>query len=290
MVKNNMINWLILFILSIIWGSSFILMKKSLIIFSYLEVGFIRMIIAFLSLSPFLYYSFSNFRKTHIIPLGIVSIIGTLLPAILFAKAQTNLNSSIVGMLNALTPIFTLIIGISCFSKKKYTPNNIIGIIIGIIGSYVLLFSNNQSHIGTKYVLMVISATILYAISINTIKEKLTDLKSIDIAVLSSFFSAIIPIVFILNGNFYSIIEKTSANFSVFIHLIILGSICTSLAIIIFNYLIKRSNALFASSTTYLIPIFAIIWGFIDHELIMAREIIGMLIILVGVFIMNVQR
>ena len=112
MNKKTIENWSILFILSIIWGSSFILMKKGLVAFTYLEVAFFRLIIAFLILSPFLISSLKNFRLRYLIPLLIVSIIGTVIPAILFANAQTHLGSAITGMLNTLTPIFTLIIGV----------------------------------------------------------------------------------------------------------------------------------------------------------------------------------
>ena len=112
MDKKTIINWFILFILSLMWGSSFILMKKSLLVFNYIEVGFLRLLIAFVILSPLLLTSLRRVEKKHIIPLLIVSLIGTVIPAILFAKSQVFLDSSVAGMLNALTPIFTLIIGI----------------------------------------------------------------------------------------------------------------------------------------------------------------------------------
>ena len=289
MNKNSIENWVILLILSIIWGSSFILMKKSLINFSYLEVAFFRLVIAFFVLSPFLISSFKNMKTIYIIPILIVSIIGTLIPAILFAFAQIYLDSANTGMLNALTPIFTFIIGLSFF-KKKWNYNAILGIIIGLIGSYILLMPSNQNIINTKYSLIVILATICYAISINTIRDKLKLLKPLDIAVISSFFSFLIPITFFLNQGVTVSIEKIYANLFSFFYLIILGVICTSLAIILFNYLIKKTSAVFGSSTTYLIPVFAIIWGVIDNEIIANHEIIGIVIILIGVLVMNYKK
>ncbi len=289
MNKNSIENWVILLILSIIWGSSFILMKKSLINFSYLEVAFFRLVIAFFVLSPFLISSFKNMKTIYIIPILIVSIIGTLIPAILFAFAQIYLDSANTGMLNALTPIFTFIIGL-IFFKKNWNYNAITGILIGLIGSYVLLMPSNQNIINTKYSLIVILATICYAISINTIRDKLKSLKPLDIAVISSFFSFLIPITFFLDQGIANTIEKIYTNLFSFFYLIILGVICTSLAIILFNYLIKKTSAVFGSSTTYLIPVFAIIWGVIDNEIIANHEIIGIVIILIGVLVMNYKK
>ena len=286
MNKNNTENWVILLILSIIWGSSFILMKKSLISFTYIEVGFLRLIIAFLALSPFLTSSLKRLKTIYIAPLLLVSIVGTVIPAVLFAFAQTYLNSANTGMLNALTPIFTLIIGVILF-KKKMNNQGLLGIIMGLIGTYILLLPSNIDIANTKYSIIVIVATICYAISINTIKEKLKDLGPLDIAVLASLFSFIIPIGYIIQQGVFVTINKISANIFTFLYIIVLGLICTSFAIILFNYLIKKTSALFGSSTTYLIPVFAIIWGLIDNETIQNHEIIGMLIILFGVFIMN---
>ena len=298
MHKKSIENWIFLLILSLVWGSSFILMKKSLESFNYLEVASLRLIIAFLILAPLLIKTLRKVTKSNIIPLLIISIIGTVIPATIFAYSiEQNLNSSVAGMLNALTPIFTFIIGLTLFNKSSWKKENIIGIVIGLIGTYLLLYPFNAG-LEIKLSLTVIGATICYAISINTIKDSLKTLSPIDIAVLSSFLSVIIPIIYViynLNGSYQgidnqNIIGKIQDNISNFYYLIILGAICTSAAILLFNYLIKRSNALFASSSTYLIPIFAIIWGLIDQEDITKTEIIGVIIILIGVFIMNSKR
>tara|TARA_B110000014_G_scaffold215100_1_gene168618 strand:- start:6 stop:806 length:801 start_codon:yes stop_codon:yes gene_type:complete len=265
-------------------------MKKSLIVFNYLEVGCLRLVIAFLILSPLLFGSLQRIKKSHIIPLLIVSLIGTVIPAILFAKSQVFLDSSVAGMLNALTPIFTLIIGIIFFNVTTWSSRSVLGIIIALIGTYILLSPSTIENNNLLYSALIIFATICYALSINTIKDKLQSLNSLDIAVISSFFSSIIPIIYMSNNNAIKLINKIYLNFNHFIYLIILGIVCTSLAIILFNILIKRSNALFASSTTYLIPVFAIIWGTIDSEIIQSYKLIGIIVILTGVFIMNYKR
>jgi len=290
MSKTTIINWFILLVLSLMWGSSFILMKKSLLVFNYIEVGFLRLIIAFLILFPLLPRSLKRVKKNQITSLLIVSLIGTVIPAILFAKSQVFLDSSFAGILNALTPIFTLIIGIVFFNIKKWNTKSILGIVIGLIGTYILLAPATMGNNNILYSLLIIFATICYAISINTIKNKLESLNSLDIAVISSFFSSIIPIVYMGNNNPNELINKIYLHFDHFIYLLILGLVCTSLAIILFNVLIKRCSALFASTTTYLIPIFAIMWGTIDSEIIDFHEVIGIAVILAGVFIMNYKR
>ena len=289
MSKKTIINWIILLILSIIWGSSFILMKKGLEGFNYLEVSSFRLIIAFIILSPLLISSLKNMKSEYVLPILIVSIIGTVIPAILFALGQTYLNSSTAGMLNSLTPIFTLIIGIAFF-QKLWNKVSIIGILIGLIGSYILMAPSSLTTLNNGYGLLIILATMCYAISINTIKDKLTNLNSLDIAVLTSFISFLIPFIFVLINGFSETIIKIRDNDDSFYYLIILGTICTSFAIILFNYLIKRSSALFASTTTYLIPVFAIIWGLIDNENIKNHEILGVCVILIGVMIMNYTK
>ena len=133
MNKNSILNWTLLLILSIIWGSSFILMKKGLIGFNYLEVSFFRLIIAFLILIPFVKNSLRNIKRKHIFPLLIVSILGTVFPAILFANAQVYVDSAVAGMLNALTPIFTVISGFCLFNQKINLKTKGIGTIIGTI-------------------------------------------------------------------------------------------------------------------------------------------------------------
>ena len=288
MSKKTIINWFILLILSIIWGSSFILMKKGLNGFTYLEIACFRLIIAFVVLIPFLISSFKNSKLKYLKPLLIVSLVGTVIPAILFPFGQTYLNSSSAGMLNSLTPIFTLIIGVILF-KKKYIKENIIGIIIGLIGSYILLLPKSIEIVQIKYSLIIILATMCYALSINTIQDRLKELKPLDIAVLSFFFRVLYQLYF-LNSNIVSTIEKIYFNIESFYHLLVLGIVCTSFAIILFNYLIKKSSALFAASTTYLIPIFAIFWGILDSEIIQNHEIIGLSIILIGVYNMNYKQ
>ena len=286
MNKKIVIDWLLVVILSIIWGSSFILMKKSLIKFSYFEVGAYRLIISLIVLVPFLPSVVKNLKKKHLLPIFTVGIIGTLLPAIFFAKSQLYVKSALAGMLNSLTPIFTLTISVLIF-KRSWNNYNLIGVIISLLGTFILLNPTNIYYQNVEYTFLIILATLFYAVSINTIREKLKELRPIEIAAGSSFAASILPCIYIFKSDVGIKINNIIMNFTHFSYLIILGLVCTSVAIILFNKLIKRTNALFASSTTYLIPVFAIIWGLIDCEKIDINELIGISIILIGVYTMN---
>ena len=181
-------HYLFLVILSMIWGSSFILMKRSLESFTALEVASLRIFIAFVSLLPFIFNDLSKLRKSQIVPLIIVGFLGNALPALLFTLSQEWLNSSFVGTLNSLTPIFTLLFG-WVFFKNDFSLPKFYGVLIGLFGSILLFLSGStiQSDISFP-VIYVIIATMCYAISINVIREKLDTLPSIAITSISFLF------------------------------------------------------------------------------------------------------
>ena len=286
MNKKIIIDWILVIILSIIWGSSFILMKKSLINFSYIEVGTYRLIISLIILVPFLPSAIKKFKKKHLAPILTVGIIGTLLPAIFFAKSQLYVKSALAGMLNSLTPIFTLTISVLIF-KRSWNIYNLIGIIISLLGTFILLKPSHIDYQNIKYTFLIILATFFYAISINTIREKLKELRPIEIAAGSSCAASILPFVYIFSSDVSLKINNIILNFTHFTYLILLGLVCTSVALILFNKLIQRTSALFASTTTYLIPVFAIMWGLIDNEKLDIVELMGISVILIGVYTMN---
>lgn len=288
-MKNSKQNYFILLFLAMVWGSSFILMKRGLEVFSYTQVAAIRLFIAFLALSLFLRDAFKKVKKKHIIPIVITGLFGNGIPAFLFTKAQTHLASSFVGILNALTPFFTLLLGIFFF-KSHASKTNIFGIALGLAGAYVLASSNlTKAAIEISlYTWMIITATIFYAISVNVIKRYLSDLDSSSIAALAFLCTGPFAGVYILNTNFITLLQ-TEQGLNAFLYILILALVGTAFAVVIFNNLIRNSSAIFASSVTYLIPIVAIFWGFLDDEEIISSHIIGTITILCGVYLVNRQ-
>lgn len=285
-MQNSSKKYLMLISLSLIWGSSFILMKKGLSVYSYNQVASLRLFIAFIFLFPFCISAFKRVKKKHILSLLTTGVLGNAIPAFLFAKSQTQIDSSLAGVLNSLTPIFTLIIGVSFFSLKV-NKTNIAGIIIGL-SALIFLPSNyfNDSYIYNTYVWYIILATICYAISINVIKEYLHDLNAIYITSTSFLFIGPIMAVYLFNSDFLILARTREGGIALF-YILILSVIGTALAVVLFNYLLKKSSSLFASSVTYLIPIVAIFWGSFDGEEITIYHLLIATIVLFSVYLIR---
>jgi len=279
-------NYLILFSLALIWGSSFILMKRGLEEYSDFQVAALRLFIAFLSLTPFIYQAFKKLKKKYIFPLFISGVIGNGVPAFLFTKAQTSLESSFVGILNSLTPVFTLLLGFFFF-KARISNINVFGVLLGFFGAAILYYSEISDFYNLNVdVLLVIIACLFYGFSINIIKKYLKELDSLHIAALSFLYVGPFAAYYIFNTDFINIVNTDSGFYSL-IYIIILAILGTSISVVLFNKLIKESSAIFASSVTYLIPIVAIFWGWIENESIRNEHFLGVIIILFGVYLVN---
>jgi len=279
-------NYAVLILLAIIWGSSFILMKRGLDVYSYTQVAALRLFIAFLSLTPFLLRAVKLVQKKHIIPIVVMALFGNGIPAFLFTKAQTQLDSSLVGILNSLVPLFTLLLGVYFF-RTKPTKTNIAGIIIGLFGAVFLTYSTMGGGVEINdYVFLVILATVMYAISINVIKKYLQDLDALSISSLAFLMIGPFSAIYIFNTDFL-VLSASSAGVEALLYIVLLAVVGTSLAVVIFNQLISRSSAIFASSVTYLIPIVAIFWGIFDGEKVTLIHLLSVVIILSGVYLVN---
>ena len=286
--QNKSFPVLVLIFLSLIWGSSFILIKKGLLAFEPLQVGTLRILFASLVLLPIALKNINHNFKAHWKKLLLLGVISNLTPAILFALAETEMSSSVAGMLNALTPVMTTIIGMSFYKSKISLPISF-GLAIGFSGSVVLSFVGGSGEIGTfnYYVLFVILATLLYGISGNMVKEYVLTFNPVVLVAQATLLTVPISLAILLSTDFPTrVANHPDAVFSL-LSIFILGAIGTAFALAIFNKLIKKTSALFASSTTYLIPIVAIGWGFMDGEALFPLHFAGMGLIVIGIFILN---
>ena len=288
--KNNSItSWAILILLSLVWGSSFILIKKSLIYFTATEVGVLRVVLSFLFLLPVAVIHLRSISRKHFFYLTISGVVGSLFPALLFAKAQTVIDSGLAGTLNSLTPLFTLILGI-IFFRLQVKWYNALGVFIAMAGAIALIYvSSDQGFtFNVTYSLFVLTATICYAFNVNFIKVYLKDLSSLIITTFSFFYIGIPSTLYVLflSDIPNKLINDTQTHTGLG-YLLILSIVGTGLALIIFNKLIKVSSPVFASSVTYLIPVVAIIWGVIDGEVFRLAYFISFLFILTGIFLVN---
>jgi len=283
--------WLILIFLAFIWGSSFILMKKGLISFTNSQVASFRIFFSFLFFMPFFIPRIKKINRHNIKSLLIVGIIGNGIPAFLFTKAQTQIDSSMAGILNSLTPLSALIIGL-VFYKSRFKIINILGVILGFMGAFGLVYQGNLStgpDQNSWYALFVVAATICYGTSVNEIKHKLEDLDGLSIAALSFMFIGPIAGVHLLFSDLHTSFSHPYA-FQSLGFVLILAVFSSVLAVVLFNILIKYTTAIFGASVTYIIPIFAVFWGIFDGEKITLDQLFWIIVILIGVYLVNKKK
>jgi drug/metabolite transporter (DMT)-like permease len=286
--KNSTLAWILLTTLTLIWGSSFILIKKGLTVLTPGEVGALRVFSACVFLLIPAFHMLRKTPKGKLIYIFIVGLSGSLIPSFLFAVAQTQVPSSITGVLNALTPFNTVLIGLFIFSQR---PKQIvyIGMVMGLIGSAVLILTGTGGQLELNlYGLFIILATVLYGINVNVIKYKLAGIKSLAITSLSlGMVGPFAGIYLIWFTPFLEHLSIPGGPLAVS-YITILGVVGTALALIIFNRLVQLTDPVFTASVTYLIPIVAITWGLLDGESLTFLHAIGIATILVGVYITNI--
>nr|WP_317195634.1 DMT family transporter [Pontibacter aydingkolensis] len=275
-------------ILALIWGTSFILIKKGLVVFSSDELGALRIAIAFLTLSPFAVMHLRKVEPHRWKYLAGSGILGNLLPAFLFAYAETRLASGLAGVLNSLTALFTLLVGAMFFSQS-ITWLRMLGIVVGIVGTAILIFSGNGSaDMDNKYYgLYIVVATVCYGGSVNIIKHRLQGMKPLGMSSMALLTVAPFAIAYLFTTDVVGKLQHTPGAWEALMYIALLAIFSTAVGLVLFNKLIHISTTLFASSSTYLIPIVALMWGVLDGEAIQLWHYLGMIVILVGVFIVN---
>ncbi len=291
MKKFFPIAYVLLILLGMIWGSSFILIKRGLLTFSPVEVASLRLFIAGIALLPiFIIYLPKSKRKNY----GwffLSGLIGNGLPAILFSVAQTHLSSSVTGALNSLTPMFALIVGVLVY-RLPFDRSKILGVVIGLCGALALILLGNKSEFrgDLAYAGLVILAALFYGINVNLIKEKFALSKPMVIAAFPIVFMAIPSFFYLWLAGTFSQISWEGQALESLGAITLLAVFGTALSLVAFNHLIQITNAVFASLTTYIIPIVALMWGVLDGERLSIFQIGGMGLILLGVVLVRKKK
>lgn len=286
--------WVLLVVLAGIWGTSFILMKKGLVVFSPLELGATRVSVAALLLLPFGLRHVGRVERSRFKYLLLSGVVGTLVPAFLFAYAETKLASGLAGVLNALTVVFTLVVG-ALFFGQRLTRLRVVGIGLGLVGTVVLMLLGgsggeaSSAGPGTAwYGLFIVLATVGYGVSVNVIKHHLHGISPVAVTALLLLLIGGPALVYLLGfTEFLHKLTTVPGAWPAFGYIALLATLSTAVAMVLFNKLIHQSTALFASSNTYLVPIVALGWGLLDGEVINGWHLLGMGIILLSVFIIN---
>jgi drug/metabolite transporter (DMT)-like permease len=286
--ENKSLGWLLLISLSVIWGSSFILMHEGLKYFTPTQLASFRLSLVGLLFLPFGMHGIRFVEKKDIKWFALAGLLGNFIPAYCFAIAITHIQSSTAGALNSLTPFFTLISGILLFSKK-FNKYKSIGIAIGMIGALILIILKPGGGAETNYLygLLIIAATLLYGINVNIIETKLSKYDPVKISTIPLsliFFPAVLCLIY-FNFPLTEMLNPVYIKGTMYIST--LGLIGTGLGLILFNRLIQISTGLFASTVTYMMPVVSSFWGVYNNEPIGPIQILSFCLILLGVLLVR---
>lgn len=291
-MQGNNIKWLYLIILSLIWGSSFILIKKALLGLTPYQLGALRIVFTGTFLLTAGFYTLKTIKREHWKWIIISGFLGSFFPAFFFAIAETEIDSAIASILNSLVPLNTIILGLAVF-KITSTRRQILGVIIGFIGTALLILKGAELNPQQNYLYagFVIASTLMYAANVNIIKRYLQDVKPLAIAA-GNFVPLMIPaLVILMFTDFFS--PDTYNNPELTMSLIYVGLLSlfgTAIAKVLFNKLVQISTPVFASSVTYLMPIVALVWGSLDGEGFSWLQGLATIIILLGVYLSNRRK
>jgi len=284
--NRDLKSWGMMILLSVIWGSSFILIKKGLQGFSAYQLGSLRIVISMIALSPFLFKYLRQVKRSDLKYVLGVAIVGSGIPPFLFAIAETHIDSAMAGIINSSTPLFTFLLGIlffgTLFRFLRFT-----GVIIGMTGSIALLAYgfHNPDPDTYLYGLLVVVATICYATSVNLVKHYLQNTPSMAITAVAFLMVGIPASIYLFSTDFIFRLHSNPHSLPSLGYIAILAVIGTAFANVIFFYMTQRTTALFASTVTYFIPVIAVLWGLADGEQIGWIHFLGMAMILLGVYL-----
>lgn len=286
--EPDLVSWLILITLSLIWGSSYILIKKGLVVYSSTQVACLRLAISAICFLPVLLWQFRQVDWSRWRFLLLVGLTGTGIPAFMFAIAQTEISSSMAGVLNSLVPLFTLVLGVLLFGAKAPWVK-FLGVLIGLAGAAMLILLGKEAGAEGNpwYGLLVIVGCICYAVSSNTVGTYLRDMRALVISAASFTIVGIPAFAYLFRTDFLHKLELQTGAWEALGYVALLSVFGTVLASLIFFQLVQRTSPVFASMISYLVPAVAVSWGFADGENISIIHFIGMGLILSGVYLVK---
>ena len=290
-MNKKLINWGIFILLSVIWGSSFLLMKIGMqagtVQLSPYQVASLRMVFSGIVLLPFAFKALQQIPKNKLGLVILSGIIGNFIPAYLFCIAETKIDSALAGILNSLTPLFTIIVGMLVF-KISIDSKKIGGILLGLVGLCISVVAGKTLHFeNISFSIFIILATICYGFNVNMVGKHMQNISAINIASLAFSFSIIPGMVILYTTGYFSNDFTNPALLNATLASGTLGVINTSIASILFYVLVKRAGILFASTVTYAIPFVSLAMGLLYNEAIHPMRLLGLAIILCGVYIVN---
>ena len=290
--SDEQLNWLLLLVLALIWGSSFILMKRGLFhngqpVLTPFQLATARLAIAWLALTPFLLRYWRELRA-HWLPLMGSGVLGNGVPAFLFASAQSRISSSLSGMLNSLTPLFALVLGVALFGQRMRLVN-VAGVLLGLCGAVGLIALGSADGLPSWsiYALMPVAATACYGLSANIVKRHLYMLPATATSALALTFVGPIALILVFFSGLPEALSTHPQAWRSLGYVALLATMSSALALVLWNVLLQRTTALWASSVTYLMPVVAIGWGVLDGESLSMAQLGMIAVVLSGIYLVN---
>lgn len=288
-MPNSTLKWIYLLLLALVWGSSFILIKKGLVGLTALQVGSLRTVFASIFLLFIGIRSLRHIKGKQWMWITFSGFFGTFFPAYLFSFAETEIDSAIVSILNSTTPLLSMLVGIALF-EAAFIRKKFVGVMVGLAGTTALIWSGATVNPDQNYwySLLVILASLFYGFNANVIKKHLQTLPALAITTGNFMVIAVPALIVLATTGFFSIevLSAPDVPLSLF-YIGILGVVGTGAALIVFNKLIQISDPVFSTSVTYLVPIVALGWGILDGEKFTLIQLLSGSIIIVGVLIVN---
>ena len=296
MDKNKTQASVLLILLALIWGSSFILIKKSLAAFTPGQVGSLRISITGLVFLPYVLTHLKRFKWNKFRFIMAFALLEIGIPPFLYAIAQTHVESGTAGILSSMEPLFTLLMGFLLFGLA-FNVAKLAGVLIGLSGAVLLVFtSSNLGQGGFRldftnvFGLLIVLAAVMYGVGTNVLKHFLSDVSDMIIVGFSFVTLAIPAFVYLLTTNVFTIDYSVPKNLYALLAITTLSLLGSGLAIYLFTIVTKKTSALFASFVTYLTPFMALTWGFLDGEPLNLMQFVSMVFILGGIYIANRDR
>ncbi len=288
--SNRLFVWSVLIGLALIWGSSFVLIKQSLVAFNPLQIGAMRMGIAGLLLLPFSMPMLRKLSWKQHLNLGSVGFLGNFVPAFLFPLAETEIHSSLAGMLNVLTPIFTMLVGALLFGVIV-TPRKWIGVVVGLIGAAFLIGGGDLAGIkgngNLAYSWLIVLATVCYGFSLNLMKRYLEGISSVTATSIALFWMVFPSVLIALVSGIPQVMAAHPDAWMSLGAVTLLAAMGTAFALLLFYRLVQITDPVLSSSVTYLVPIIAIGWGIFLGEHLHLIQWLSMPVVLLGVYLVN---
>ena len=291
-IYKYLVDWVLLLLVGLFWGSSFILMKKGLQVFSAQEVGALRIFSAAVLLLPWSLPWLRRLRWRHYKYLLLVGLTNSLIPVFLFAKAGTQLDSAINGVLNALTPICSLLVGRLCFQRPVFR-REAWGSLLGLVGAALLVLAGTENGVGrvNHYVLLPMLGCVCYGLNANLLKYYLQDLSTHTIVSVSFLLLGIVTgVMLFAQTAFLFKLNNVAGAYRAMGCVLILGALGSACAHLLFTTLVKRTSPVFASMVSYIILLVALGWGLLDGEVLLVGHYVGISIILMGVYLVSKPR